>query len=56
MRVNTSKDFNKVKKNAIDMATDLCYDSKCKRDLQYASNETQITNIMIAARRRCYES
>lgn len=56
MRANTSTDFNKLIKQALDTANDLCYDDKCKRDLQSATNETQISNILIAARRRCYES
>ena len=34
------------------MATDLCYDDKCKEDLRNAQNEIQIENILIAARRR----
>ena len=48
----TTKNINKLIKEAIDMANDLCYDDKCKEDLRHAQNETQITNIMIAARRR----
>ena len=55
MRANTSTNFNKLIKQALDTANDLCYDDKCKRDLKSATNETQISNIMIAARRRCYE-
>ena len=47
-----TKNLNKLIKEAIDMANDLCYDDKCKRDLRNAQNETQITNIMISARRR----
>ena len=47
-----AKNLNKLIKEAIDMANDLCYDDKCKDDLRHAQNETQITNIMIAARRR----
>ena len=49
----TTKTLNKLIKEALDMATDLCYDDKCKEDLRKAQNETQITNIMISARRRC---
>ena len=56
MRANTSTDFNKLIKQAIDTANDLCYDDRCKTELRSAKNETQITNIMIAARRRYYES
>ena len=56
MRANTSTDFNKIIEQALDTANDLCYDDKCKRDLRNAKNETQITNIMISARRRFYES
>ena len=48
----TTKSLNKLIKQALDMANDLCYDDKCKRDLRNAKNETQITNIMISARRR----
>ena len=57
MRVdtNTSTNFNRLIKNALDTANDLCYDEKCKKDLKVAKNETQISNILIAARRRCYD-
>lgn len=55
MRANTSTDFNKLIEQALDMANDLCYDDKCKEDLRHAQNETQISNILIAARRRCYD-
>ena len=48
----TTKNINKLIKDALDMANDLCYDEKCKRDLLSAKNEIQIENIMIAARRR----
>jgi hypothetical protein len=51
----TTKSINKLIKQALDTANDLCYDDKCKRDLKAATNETQISNIMIAARRRCYD-
>ena len=56
MRANTSTDFNKIIQQALDTANELCYDDKCKRDLKSAQNETQISNILTAARRRCYES
>lgn len=52
---NTSTNINKLIKQALDTANDLCYDEKCKRDLKAATNETQISNILIAARRRCYD-
>ena len=55
MRANTSTDFKKLIKQALDTANELCYDDKCKQDLKAATNETQIANILIAARRRCYE-
>ena len=55
MRANTSTDFNKIIKQALDTANELCYDDKCKRDLKTATNEIQISNILISARRRCYE-
>ena len=55
MRANTSTDFNKLIKQALDTANELCYDDKCKADLKSATNETQISNILIAARRRYYE-
>lgn len=48
----TTKNLNKLIKNALDMANDLCYDDKCKEDLLNAKNEIQIENILIAARRR----
>lgn len=56
MRVdtNTSTNFNRLIKNALDTANDLCYDEKCKKDLKAAKNETQISNILIAARRRLW--
>lgn len=50
----TTKNINKLIKQALEMATDLCYDEKCKEDLYKAQNEIQIENILIAARRRCY--
>lgn len=50
--MNYSKDFQKQIKEALDIANDLCYDEKCKEDLRQAQNEIQITNILIAARRR----
>ena len=54
MRANTSTDFNKLIKQALDTANDLCYDDKCKQNLKAATSETQISNILKAARRRCY--
>ena len=48
----TTKNLNKLIKEALDMANDLCYDDKCKADLLNAKNEIQIENILIAARRR----
>lgn len=50
----TTKSIKKLIKEALDTATELCYDDKCKQDLKAATNETQISNILIAARRRCY--
>ena len=55
MRANTSTDFNKLIEQALDIANDLCYDDKCKQDLKSATNETQISNILKAARRRYYD-
>lgn len=55
MKTHTSTNINKLIKQALDTANDLCYDEKCKRDLKAAKNETQISNILIAARRRCYD-
>ena len=52
----TTKSIDKLIKEAIDIANELCYDDKCKQDLKSATNETQISNILTAARRRCYES
>ena len=48
----TTKNINKLIKDALNMANDLCYDDKCKDDLRNAQNEIQIENILIAARRR----
>ena len=48
----TTKNLNKLIKEALDLATDLCYDAKCKEDLRKAQNEIQIENILSAARRR----
>lgn len=52
--MTTTKSIKKLIEQALDTANDLCYDDKCKRELQTATNETQISNILIAARRRCY--
>ena len=51
----TTKSIKKLIKEALDTANELCYDDKCKKELQTATNETQIANILISARRRCYE-
>ena len=48
----TTKPINKLIKEALDIANDLCYDAKCKEDLRNAQNEIHIENILIAARRR----
>ena len=55
MRANKPRTLKKLIKDAIDMANDLCYDAKCIEDLKKAENEIQIENILISARRRCYE-
>ena len=55
MRANTSTDFKRLIKKALDTANELCYDDKCKQELKTATNETQIANILISARRRYYE-
>lgn len=51
----TTKSIKKLIKEALDTANELCYDDKCKQDLKAATNEIQISNILIAARRRCYD-
>lgn len=51
----TTKSIDKLIKEALDIANDLCYDDKCKQDLKSATNETQISNILKAARRRYYD-
>ena len=51
----TTKSIDKLIKEALDIANELCYDDKCKQELQTATNETQISNILIAARRRYYD-
>ena len=43
----TTKNLNKLIKEALDIANDLCYDEKCKADLLNAKNEIQIENILI---------
>ena len=48
----TTKPINKLIKEALDTANELCYDDKCKADLLNAKSEVQIENILIAARRR----
>jgi hypothetical protein len=53
--MTTTKSINKLIKDALDIANELCYDDKCKQDLKAATNETQISNILIAARKRCYD-
>lgn len=50
----TTKSIDKLIKEAIDKANELCYDDKCKQELQNATNEVQIANILKSARRRCY--
>ena len=52
MTLEEKTKFEKKRKEALDIANDLCYDDKCKEDLRHAKNEIQITNILIAARRR----
>jgi hypothetical protein len=52
--IMTTKAIKKLIQEALDTANELCYDDKCKQDLKAATNETQIANILIAARRRCY--
>ena len=52
---NTIKSIDTLIKQALDTANELYYDDKCKQDLKAATNETQISNILIAARRRCYD-
>ena len=54
--MTTTKSIKKLIKEAIDIANELCYDDKCKQELKTAKNEIQISNILTAARRRCYES
>lgn len=48
----TTKNLNKLIKEALDIANDLCYDDKCKADLTLAKSEEQITNILKSARSR----
>ena len=52
MRANTSKDFNKVRKHYIDIATDLCYGKEVIRKLNTTTNIAQIEAVMNGARRR----
>jgi len=52
---NTPRTLNKLIKDALDIANELCYDEKCKESLEKAQNEIQITNILISARRRADE-
>lgn len=52
MRVNSSTDFNKNKKNTIDIAKDLCYNADVIEKLKAATNEAQLEAIMNGARRR----
>lgn len=48
----TTKKLEKLIKEALDIANDLCYDDKCKADLQSAHNELEISNILKSARSR----
>ena len=52
MRANTSKNFNKVRKQHIDIARDLCYGKEVIRKLNAATNIAQIEAVMNGARRR----
>ena len=52
MMLEEKTKFEKKRKKALDIANDFCYDDKCKEDLRNATNEIQIENILIAARRR----
>jgi hypothetical protein len=52
MRANTSKDFNKVRKQHIDIARDLCYGKDVIRKLNATTNIAQIEAVMNGARRR----
>ena len=52
MRANSSNDFKKNLKNAIDIAKDLCYDESVIDKLKSAQNEAEIEIIMNGARRR----
>ena len=51
MRTNGSKDFEKIRKNYIDMAKELCYNDDVIEKLSKAENDIQLENIMISARR-----
>lgn len=46
--------FNTIKRRAISTARELFYDSKCIEDLNNATTETEIKNIMTLARKRCF--
>lgn len=48
----TKKNIKKLIQQALDIANDLCYDDKCKKDLTLAKSEEQITNILKSARSR----
>ena len=52
MRANSSKDFNKVRKQHIDIAMDLRYGKEVIRKLNAATNIQQIEAVMNGARRR----
>ena len=52
MRANTSKDFNKTRKQHIDIAKDLCYGKDVIDKIKSAQNEAEIEIIMNGARRR----
>lgn len=45
--------FKTIIKNAIDIATDLCYDENVIEKLKNAKSEAEIEAIMNGARKRC---
>lgn len=51
MRANSSKNFEKIRKNYIDMAKELYYNDGVIEKLSKAENDIQLENIMISARR-----
>lgn len=52
MRANNSTDFNKNKKDTIDIAKDLCYNEDVIEKLRAATSEAELEAIMNGARRR----